>query len=116
MKEIKAYVRCDRVSKVIQALEENGVTGLTVIDVMAVGPSLIDPVDSKDNWSIKLLQRFAEVAKVELIIADEKVDELVGIIRQNAHTFQKGDGIIFISPIEGAFKIRSGKTDEEAIK
>lgn len=115
MKEIKAYVRRECISKVISLLEENNVAGLTVIDVNAVGPNLVNPDASTTKWSMNLVERSAKLSKLELITTDDQVDKLVNVIRKAGNTRQRGDGIIIVSSVESALKIRSGKTDENAI-
>lgn len=53
-----------------------------------------------------------KVIKLEILIADNHVDQVVGIIRKNGRTDFPGDGMIIISPVENVYKI---KTDEEGI-
>ncbi|WP_456429794.1 P-II family nitrogen regulator [Rhodocaloribacter sp.] len=109
MKEVKAYLRCPKVETVIEALEENGITGITVIDVMGLG-QLADPHASK--YSIKCVERYSDVAKLEVVCRDEDVHRIVELIRKNAYTGLPGDGIIFVSPVEMAVKIRTGAVNE----
>jgi nitrogen regulatory protein P-II 1 len=112
MKEIKAYIRCQKAEKVIEALEKKEITDITLIDVMGVG-ALADPRQSK--YSIKCVERYSEVAKLEVVCADEKVHEIVETIRQTAYTGMKGDGMIFVTPVELAVKIRTGAVGDAAL-
>ena len=104
MKEIKAYVRLACIQKVIWALEESGFDSMTVIDVSALG-HLADSSETK--LSIEFIERYSKMAKIELVCLDNDVDEIVGIIQQNGCTHQHGDGIIFVSLVERAVKIRT---------
>lgn len=52
------------------------------------------------------------MAKIEIVYRDEEVDKIVKVIKENAHTGRKGDGIIFVSPVQEAFHIRTGKKGE----
>jgi nitrogen regulatory protein PII len=112
MKEIKAYIRCERADEVVHALEQAGVRGMTLIDVMAVGQN-IDPENYK--FSIACVERYQKVAKLEMICADEDADRFVEVIRNAACTHSKGDGIISVSDIARAVKIRTGVEGAEAL-
>ncbi len=112
MKAIKAYIRCQKAERVIEALEAIGVNSVTLIDVMGVGV-LADPKQSK--YSIKCVQKYSEVGKIEVVCSDERVHEIVETIRKTAYTGMKGDGMIFVTPVEMAVKIRTGAIGEEAL-
>ncbi len=112
MKEIKAYIRCKKAEEVVHALEDAGVSGVTLIDVMAVGPN-IDPKNYK--YSIDCVEKYQEVAKLEVICRDEDVDRLVNVIREAAYTGMQGDGIISVSDIDRVVKIRTGEVNEAAL-
>jgi nitrogen regulatory protein P-II 1 len=112
MKEIKAYIRCQKAEKVIEALEGISITDITLIDVMGVGV-LADPKQAK--YSIKCVKKYSEVAKLEVVCTDERVHEIVEVIRKTAYTSMKGDGMIFVSPVELAVKIRTGGVGEDAL-
>lgn len=112
MKEIKAYVRCQKAEEIINALEDIGVKGITLIDVMGVG-ILADPHSSK--YSIRCVKKYSELGKLEVVCNDEKVHEIVEVIRKHAYTGMKGDGMIFVTPVEIAVKIRTGAIGEDAL-
>jgi len=112
MKEIKAYIRCQKAEAVIEALESVGIKGITLIDVMGVG-QLADPHTGK--YSIKCVKKYSDVSKVEVVCKDEDVHKVVETIRKTAYTGMKGDGIIFVSSVEMAVKIRTGAIGEGAL-
>jgi nitrogen regulatory protein P-II 1 len=112
MKEVKAYVRCKKVETVIEALEDAGIDGITLIDVMGLG-LLADPDTAK--YSIKCVERYSDVAKLEVVCRDDDVHRIVEVIRKEAYSGIRGDGIIFVSPVEMAVKIRSGAVGEEGL-
>ena len=87
---------------------------MTVIDIMAIGKGLVDP--QKTIYSIELVQKYSDVAKLEIIVSDEDVDKTVETIRTVAYSGQKGDGIILVSSISAAIKIRTGKTGENILQ
>jgi nitrogen regulatory protein P-II 1 len=110
MKEIKAYVRISKVDEVIHALRTSGAPGITVTRVHGVGygyePYLFTLAPSE-------LKKTPEVAKVEVVCTDECADSGVSVIVEAARTGDPGDGIVFVTPVERAVKIRSG---DEALK
>jgi len=112
MKEIKAYIRCQKADEVIEALENDGIKDITLIDVMGVG-HLADPQTSK--YSIKCVEKYSEVAKLEVVCSDNRADAIANIIKKKAYTGMKGDGMIFVSPVEKAIKIRTGLVGEDAL-
>ncbi len=112
MKEIKAYIRCRKAEEVISALEENGVQGITLIDVMGVG-HLVSPENAK--YSVKCIQKYSEISKLEVVCRDGEVHKIIDLIRKHAYTGMRGDGIIFVTPVEMAVKIRTGATGEDVL-
>jgi len=106
MKEIKAYIRHNKAEIVIQKLEEAGVTGMTILDANA----LAEWADSEVfSFSIKYVQKYSSVVKVELMCNDENLEHLIKVIADNAHTGQSGDGWIFVSDIEKSVRIKTGE-------
>jgi nitrogen regulatory protein P-II 1 len=106
MKLIKAYIRRNMIDKVIHALEEAGFTDMTVVDVKAVR-SGIDPNDLE--YSIEIAERYMNVAKLDVVLEDEDVNRAKEIILKRARTGKKGDGFIYISPVDEAIHIRTGR-------
>jgi nitrogen regulatory protein PII len=103
MKEIKAYVRPDCLEQLIQALQEAGAPGITVVEVHPVGYGFEPNYFSQAR---EMIRRYYAIVKIELVCDDELVEPLVGTILDIASTGLKGDGRIFVSPVEEAFRIR----------
>ena len=112
MKEIKAYIRCQKAEEVIAALEELGIGGMTLIDVMGVG-QLADPNTAK--YSVKCVEKYSDVAKLEVVCKDSEVQKIVETIQEKAYSGMKGDGIVFVSTVDMAVKIRTGDQNEKAL-
>jgi nitrogen regulatory protein P-II 1 len=74
---------------------------------------LAEPQTAK--YSIKCVERYSDVAKLEVVCRDDDVHRIVEIIRAKAYSGMRGDGIIFVSPVEMAVKIRSGAVGEEGL-
>jgi nitrogen regulatory protein P-II 1 len=113
MKEIKAYVRVHMLDKVIRALEAAGFTDMTVIDVRAIRRQL----RSQDlAYSLELAKRYMNVAKLAIVVRDDDVAAVSDIICTSARTGTKGDGLIYVTPVEQAIHIRTGASGESAIE
>lgn len=114
MQEIKAFIRSEKVDKVLHELENKGITGMTVIDVMSVGPGMIAP--DKAKYSMKYVERFSQVAKLELVCHDEDVDGIINLVKVAAHTGHPGDGLIYVTGVKKIVKVRTGKSGDEVIE
>lgn len=106
MKLIKAYIRTNMIDNVIQALEAGDFTDMTVVDVKAIRGG-IDPKDL--DYSVELAERYMNVAKLEIVLQDEQVELAKETILKTARTGRKGDGLVYVSPIDEVIHIRSGK-------
>jgi nitrogen regulatory protein P-II 1 len=112
MKAVKAFIRCRKAEAVIAALEDVGISDITLIDVMGLGQNLMDAAQAK--YSIKCVEKYSEVAKIEIVCKNNEVHTIVETIRKTAYTGIKGDGMIYISPVEMTVKIRTGATNKHA--
>lgn len=112
MKEVKAYIRPSMADRVISALEQAGIKGMTVIDVSTIG-GWADPEQSK--LSIEYCEKYCSAVKIELVCSDEDVDKFINIILEKAHTGNHGDGKIFVSDISEAYSIRTKLKGAEAL-
>ncbi len=106
MKLIKAFVRRTKVDEVVHGLKSIGVKAMSITAVEGVG-GLSDPHSAE--LSIDYITTYTKLYKIELVCRDEHVDRIVSLIQQLAHTGERGDGVIFVSPVERAVKIRSGE-------
>ncbi|MGO8673197.1 MAG: P-II family nitrogen regulator [Capsulimonadaceae bacterium] len=110
MKKIESIIRPLRLESVKSALAEAGVTGMTVSDVRGCGrhDDRIPGVFRGAQFVIHLPQK----VKLEIVVRDEEVDEVVEILLLHAHTGVEGDGKIFVLPANGALRIRTGETGD----
>jgi nitrogen regulatory protein PII len=112
MKELKAFVRVERADQIIHALERAGIKHMTITHVQAVGMS----VDTSDvRISFELSSRYEKMIKLEIVCPADRVEEIMRIIKRDGHTGRPGDGIVYISSVDSALKIRSGELDLDAI-
>lgn len=113
MREIKAYLRLDKVDAVVRALRDSGIEHMTVSHVRSLG-SGVDP--RHERVSFEAGTTYTEKAKLEFVCSEPEVERLVPVIRAQAHTGDSGDGVIFVSPVDQAIKIRTGATGREALR
>lgn len=112
MKEIKAYCRPETVGGVVRALREAGLPHLTIVHVRSLG----ERVDlERAPISVEAEDHYVEHAKLELVCSEADVERAVALIREKARTDQPGDGIVFVSPVERAVKIRTGAEGRDAL-
>lgn len=113
MKEIKAYLRKETVDAVVHALRDAGVMHMTVTHVHTLG-STTDP--SEVRISFETGTTYTEHAKLEFVCAEPEADGLVAVIVRTARTGERGDGIVFVAPVDRAVKIRTGAEGREALR
>ncbi len=112
MKKIEAIIRPERLQEVQDALDELGVSGLTVSEVMGCGRQKGYTEQYRGSRAnISLLPKL----KVETVVADDVVEASVDAIVGGAYTGETGDGRVFVWPIEQAVRIRTGERGEETV-
>jgi nitrogen regulatory protein P-II 1 len=113
MKEIKAIIQPFMLSRVINALKEiGGLPGVTVSEVKGFGKSrAANAQDTVVEDSIE----YARKTKLEIVVPDSLLDQVVNAIRAKAHTGRPGDGKIFVSTVDEIVKIRTGEKGSQAI-
>ena len=112
MKKIEAIIRPDKLDEVQSALDRCGVSGLTVTHVIGCGKQKgHTQVYRGVEYKVFLLPK----VKLEVVVNDQVVDEVVKIICDEARSGKVGDGKIFIYPVEGALRIRTGERGEEVV-
>lgn len=112
MKKIEAIIRMTRLSQVKDALVELDIHGLTCTQVKGFGRQHGHTEVYRGNT---VTINFVEKVKVEIVVSDEKVDAVIKEIMKSAYTGEVGDGKIFISPIENAYRIRTQEEGNEAL-
>lgn len=104
MKQITAIIRPERLDAVKDALKKVDCKGITVTDVKGRGEQLgIEEKYRGKSYRIDLLPK----VKIETVIPDNTVENVITAICEAAHTGNMGDGKIFISNIEEVIKIRT---------
>jgi len=113
MKQIIAYVKPHMLSKVAMALNTlEGLTGLTVSSVQGFGRSR---AKGARNRIVEDLVEYVPHMKIEIFCKDELADKVLSVIQENARTGLRGDGKIYVSPVEEAVRISTGERGETAV-
>ena len=112
MKKIEAIIKPFKLDEVREGLSEVGITGLTVTEVKGFGRQ---KCHTELYRGAEYVVDFLPKIKVEVVLADDIVDQAVEAIVKAAHTGKIGDGKIFITPVEQVIRIRTGETNEAAI-
>jgi nitrogen regulatory protein P-II 1 len=110
MKLIKAYIRQRKCDLVYRALKNEGFCCMTFVECEGTG---MYSDHEKEHISTKY--PFAEaykVIKIEILVSANHVGKVVSIIRKSGRTGYNGDGMILVSTVDNAYKVR---TDEEGI-
>jgi nitrogen regulatory protein PII len=106
MMMLKAIVRPNRVDAVKEALEKIGVSGLTVTEVRGHGKQKGHTAIYRGReYNVTLLPKM----EIETVVADDAADDAIKAIVAAARTGEIGDGRIFVLPVVGSYKIRTGE-------
>ena len=112
MKKIECVIRPMKLDEVREALEEIGIIGMTVIDVRGYGRQRGRTEKYRGNtYVVNLLPK----VKLEIVIPDDREDEVIEIVSEAAKTGEIGDGKIFVETVEQAVRIRTGERGELAL-
>ena len=112
MKKVEAVIKPFKLDDVKEALNEIGVTGMTISEVKGYGRQK----GHKEIYrGAEYVVDFIPKVKLEIIVAAEKVEEVVETIRRAASTGKIGDGKIFVLPVEEVVRVRTGERGRDAI-
>lgn len=112
MKKIEAVIRHYKLEDVKNALTTAGVEGMTVTEVRGFGRQR----GHKEMYrGAEYTVDFLPKVKLEVVVSDKMVREVVDTIIRVARTGQIGDGKIFVSDLAEVIRIRTGETSEEAL-
>ena len=112
MKMILAYIKPFKLDEVKAAIQEIGISGMSVTEVKGFG---------RQKGHTELYRGseyhtdFIPKVKLEIVVSDELVDKAVSVITEKARTGKIGDGKIFVLAIESALRIRTGETGKEVL-
>jgi nitrogen regulatory protein P-II 1 len=112
VKKIEALVRTSRLDDIVERLRLIGTAGLTVTEAHGMSPSTMSAtvIQGQRVWSVS-----APRYQIMVVVRDEDAPHVVAAILRTARTDAPGDGIVTVSDIDGAMRIRTGEVDADAI-
>lgn len=112
MKKIEAIIKPFKLDDVKQALSDIGLQGMTITEVKGYGRQK----GHKEIYrGAEYLVDFIPKIKIEIVVAADRVSEVLETIQKSANTGKIGDGKIFVMPLEEVIRVRTGETGVEAI-
>lgn len=112
MKQVVAVIRSTHLDKVKDALVNVGIVGMTVSNARGFGRQKGQTQKYRgQEYKVDFLQKI----RLEVAVADEKVELVVQTITDAARTGEIGDGKIFVLPIDAVYRIRTGERDDVAL-
>ena len=113
MKKVEAIIRADKLEDIKKALSEEFVgQGLTISQVLGHGNQMGFAETVRGRQVVPSL--LAKV-KLDMIVRDVQVDEVVEPIIRTVRTGEVGDGKIFVLPVDRVIRIRTGEEDADAL-
>ncbi len=112
MNKIEAIIRPHKLEDLRSALEQLGVTGMTVTEVRGFGRQKgHHELYRGREYNVAFLPKI----KVEVVVKAETTEQVITAIREAVNTGQVGDGKIFIYDLKDVVRIRTGEHSEEAL-
>jgi nitrogen regulatory protein P-II 1 len=112
VKKIEAIIKPFKLDDVKSALTRMGVQGLTVSEVRGFGRQ---KGHTEHYRGAEYTVDFVPKVKIEVVVADGLVDDVMTVIVRSARTGEIGDGKIFVTDLDQVMRIRTGEKGESAI-
>ena len=112
MKKIETIIKPFKLDEVKEALQEVGIQGLSVTEVKGFGRQ---KGHTELYRGAEYVVDFLPKVKIDVVLADDQVDQAIEAITSAAGTGKIGDGKIFVTPVERAVRIRTGESGDEAL-
>lgn len=112
MKKIEAIIKPFKFNAVKQGLTGMGVQGMTISEVRGCGRQKgHQEIYRGAEYEVDLIPKI----KIEVVINDHHLDQVMEVIQHNAQTGKIGDGKIFVSSIDDVLRIRTGESGQNAL-
>ena len=112
MKLIIAAIKPFKLDEVREALTAIGVRGMMVTEIKGFG---LQSGHTEIYRGAEYSVNFVPKIRLEIVVADGLVDQVVDTIAKTARTDKIGDGKIFVLDVEHAVRVRTGDTDDDAL-
>ena len=112
MKKIEAIIKPFKLDEVKESLSAIGIQGMTVTEVKGFGRT----GGKKEVYrGSAYVVDFVPKVKIEIIVKDDMVHQVISSITEAAKTGRMGDGKIFVTSVAEVIRIRTGEKGEDAI-
>jgi nitrogen regulatory protein P-II 1 len=112
MKKIEAIIKPFKLEETKDALHELGIEGMTVTEVKGFGRQKgHTEIYRGSEYTVDFLPKI----KIEIVVADDKAQEVADVIIKSARTGKIGDGKVFIIPVDSAIRIRTEESGDRAL-
>ena len=112
MKKVEAIIKPFKLDEVKDKLNELGIQGITVTEVKGFGRQ---KGHTELYRGAEYVVDFLPKIKMEIVLADSQVEDVINAIAKTGQTGRIGDGKIFVTNIEEAVRIRTGERGEDAV-
>ncbi len=112
MKKVEAIIKPFKLEEVKDALNALGIQGMTVTEVKGFGRQ---KGHTELYRGAEYIVDFLPKVKIEVVVREEILDDVLNAVAKAAKTGRIGDGKIFVFPVENAIRIRTGETGEDTI-
>jgi len=112
MKKIEAIIKPFKLDEVKEALHDVGVQGMTVTEVRGFGRQ---KGHTELYRGAEYVVDFLPKVKIEVVVENGQVDDVIEAIEKAAQTGRIGDGKIFVLPVENVIRVRTGERGKQAI-
>ena len=112
MKKIEAIIRPGKLDEVKNILGDLGINGITVSHVIGCGKQ---KGHLEGYRGVELTVTLLPKVKIEMVVKDDQVDNVLQAIQSVCRSGKIGDGKIFVSSIENAVRIRTGEMGEDVL-
>lgn len=110
--KIEVITGMSKLTNLICELSKIGVRGVTVIQVLGCGVELgTKEYEVELNEVMELLPK----QQINIVVEDEKIDKILGLIKKELYTGHIGDGKIFVYSIDNVIRVRTGDEGVEAL-
>ena len=112
MKKVEAVIRHFKLEDGKNALSEQGISGMTITEVRGFGRQ---KGHTEMYRGTEYAVDFVPKVKLEVVVSDDNLKNVIDTVMRSAQTGQIGDGKIFVTDLAETIRIRTGETGEEAL-
>jgi nitrogen regulatory protein PII len=112
MKKIESIIKPFKLDEVKDKLNEIGIKGITVSEVKGFGRQ---KGHTELYRGAEYVVDFLPKIKMEIVVSDNQVEDVINTIMQSAQTGRIGDGKIFVTDLQDTVRIRTGERGDDAV-